>query len=84
MLRLIDDEIGTLNPHFDNLTYSIQERIVVQNDKIIKKIPLVLLKIDVSDNSDKSVAIELLEDDLDKLIEGLGEVKKTLKLLSEK
>ena len=81
IMDLVDDEIGTINPHFKNITYNIQERIVVKDDKIIKKIAIVLLKIDVGDK-EKSIGIEFLGDDLDKLINGLGNIKKKLNLLS--
>ena len=76
ILDLIDDEIGTINPHFHTLTFNIQNRIVLKDNKIIETLPIVLLKI----NNEN---IELLNDDLDTLIDGLNEIKKKLNILKE-
>lgn len=81
-LDLIDDEIGSTNPHFDFVSYTIQNRIIFKNDKIIEKLPIVLLKISTSKDDNLDV-IEFLEDDIDRIVEELSEIKKKLNLLKE-
>ena len=82
ILDLIDDEVGTINPHFHNLTFNIQNRIVLKDNKVIENLPIVLLQINTSQNDSDNI-IELLNDDLDSLIDGLNEIKKKLNILKE-
>ena len=76
-LDLIDDEIGTINPHFDDIRHNIQSRAIIKNGKVIDEIPIIQLQIDTSENNE-SIAIELIEDDLDKLIAKLNGIKQEL------
>ena len=82
ILDLIDDEVGTINPHFHNLTFNIQNRIVLKDNKVIENLPIVLLQINTSQNDSDNI-IELLNDDLDSLIDGLNEIRKKLNILKE-
>ncbi len=79
-LDLIDDEIGGINPRFSNITYNIQNRVVIKNDKIIKRFPVATIHLDTME--DDSLILEVLEDDIDSIMETLEQIKKHL-LLSE-
>lgn len=81
-LDLIDDEIGSTNPHFGFVSYTIQNRMIFKNNKIIERLPIVLLKIETSKDDNFDV-IEFLEDDIDSLVEELSEIKKKLSMLKE-
>ncbi|MCH8018310.1 hypothetical protein IH785_00525 [candidate division KSB1 bacterium] len=76
-LDLIDDEIGTINPHFDDIRYNIQSRAIIKNRKVIDEIPVIQLQIDTSEKNE-SIVIEFIEDDLDKLITKLNGIKQEL------
>lgn len=64
------------------MSYTIQNRIIFKNDKIIEKLPIALLKISTSKDDNLDV-IEFLEDDIDRIVEELSEIKKKLNLLKE-
>lgn len=81
-LDLIDDEIGTINPHYRTITFNIQNRIVVKDKEVIANIPIVTLQVNTT-GKEKDNAIELTYDDLDKLIKELNEVKKRVNLLKK-
>lgn len=79
VLDLIDDEIGNINPHFRNITYNIQNRLVFKDTMIVKKIPVVTMEFNTSNDSNTKCVMELLDEDIDRLIEGLKSIKSKLK-----
>jgi low affinity Fe/Cu permease len=82
VLDLIDDEIGNINPHFRNITYNIQNRLVFKDIMIVKKIPIVTMEFNTTDDSNIKCIMELLEEDIDKLIKGLKNIKNKLSKMS--
>lgn len=75
-LDLIGDEIGNMNPHYEEIEYTLQDRKVIKDNKILKNFPVVTLKIITSKEEQDDNVIEFLEDDIDKLIDKLNEIKK--------
>lgn len=83
-LDLIDDEIGTINPKYIKLNYNIQERKVLKDNKVIKSFPLVTLQIVTSKEEPDEFVVELLEEDLNRIIEDFNEIKRKLKIVKGK
>jgi len=83
VLDLIDDEIGNINPHFRNITYNIQNRLVFKDTMIVKKIPIVTMEFNTSNDSNPKCVLELLDEDIDRLIEGLKSIKSKFKKMSD-
>lgn len=81
ILDLVDDEIGDINPHYENVTFNLQNRIVLRENKIIKNLPIITLQFITSEEDGNNI-LELLEDDLDSLIEKLNDLKQKFSLLN--
>ena len=80
-LDLIDDEIGNINPHYEEIEYSIQERKVLKDNKVLKSFPVIILQIITSSEESNKNVIELLEDDLDHIIDEFNDIKRKLEII---
>lgn len=80
-LDLIDDEIGNVNPHYKTIEYSLQDRKVIKDNKLLSNFPVVTMRIITSKEELDENVIELLEDDVDKLITKLNNIKKEIEII---
>jgi hypothetical protein len=78
ILDLIDDEIGTINPHFKNITFNIQNRFVMKDNEIIYRLPIATVEFNITKENDSKYIMELLGEDIDQLINGLKDIQKKL------
>lgn len=83
-LDLIDDEIGNINPQYVRLEYNIQERKILKDNRVIKSLPLVTLQIITSKDEPDEFVVELIEEDLDRIIDDFNGIKRKLKILKGK
>lgn len=80
-LDLIDDEIGAINPHLPRITYHIDQRLVLRDDKIIKTFPIVIMQFKTRHQNNNKVIFELTGDEIELLADQISAIKNQLAIL---
>jgi len=82
ILDLIDDEIGAINL-LPRITYHIDQRIVLQDDKIIKTLPMVIMQFTARHSNMNKLTFELTGEEIELLAEQLLAIKNQLSILKK-